>query len=169
MIRIKIMQQKKRSTLSSKCSVCAGPSAYHLHYGAVSCYSCRAFFRRGIGKPYCCVEGTGDCSIDWTSRRSCQWCRFDKCLRVGMNPELVDAALRKKSYMIKSFTYEGTALIDNLEPLEDIGVISDVLKDIAYENVSDQIHLSSSDGDFGNEKVDPCQYINPSYNHLSLV
>merc|ERR1711892_1567990 len=142
MIRIKIMQQKKRSTLSSKCSVCAGPSASHLHYGAVSCYSCRAFFRRGIGKPFCCVEGTGDCSIDWTSRRSCQWCRFDKCLRVGMNPELVDAALKKKSYMRKSCTIEEPVLIGNLESLEDIEVIDDVLKGIGYVNVSDQIHLS---------------------------
>ena len=64
--------------LSAACSVCSGPSSSHLHYGAVACYSCRAFFRRGIGKSYCCVEGTGDCSIDWTCRRSCQWCRFDK-------------------------------------------------------------------------------------------
>ena len=57
--------------------------------GAESCYSymlililirtiTRAFFRRGIGKPYCCVKGKGDCAIDFTSRRSCQWCRFDK-------------------------------------------------------------------------------------------
>ena len=79
----------------------------HVHSGEVSCYSVliqvqnffcheddnlmshvnddsnittitRAFFRRGIGKPYCCVEGKGDCTIDFTSRRSCQWCRFDK-------------------------------------------------------------------------------------------
>ena len=47
---------------------------------------------------------------------------------MGMNPELVDAALRKKSYMRKSFTLEEPVLIDNLEPLEDIGVISEVLK-----------------------------------------
>ena len=64
--------------LTTVCTICNGPSASHLHYGAVACYSCRAFFRRGIGKPYCCVEGTGDCGIDWTNRRSCQWCRFDR-------------------------------------------------------------------------------------------
>merc|ERR1719483_103181 len=148
---LKIVHKKKRPC-SSQCSVCSSPSS-HLHYGAVSCYSCRAFFRRGIRKSYCCVDGSGDCRIDWTSRRSCQWCRFDKCLRVGMNPKLVDAALKKKSYMRKSFTLEEPVLIDNLEPLEDIGVISDVLKDIAYENVSDQIHLSSSVGVFGNDEV----------------
>ena len=88
----------------------------------------RPFFRRGIGKPYCCVEGTGDCSIDWTNRRSCQWCRFDKCLRVGMNPQLVDAKLRKKSLNKKSAISDEPVLINNLEPLENVGVISNVLK-----------------------------------------
>ena len=38
----------------------------------------RAFFRRGIGRPYCCVDGTGACNVDWSNRRSCQWCRFDR-------------------------------------------------------------------------------------------
>ena len=27
--------------LSSQCSVCSAPAADHLHYGAISCYSCR--------------------------------------------------------------------------------------------------------------------------------
>ena len=29
----------------ARCSVCGDAAATHLHYGAVSCYSCRAFFR----------------------------------------------------------------------------------------------------------------------------
>ena len=63
----------------SRCAVChVGMEKPRVHYGDVSCYSCRAFFRRGIGKPYCCVEGTGDCTIDLSNRRSCQWCRFDR-------------------------------------------------------------------------------------------
>jgi uncharacterized Zn finger protein (UPF0148 family) len=33
--------------LKAECSVCSSPAAAHLHYGAISCYSCRAFFRRG--------------------------------------------------------------------------------------------------------------------------
>ena len=34
--------------LTTSCSVCGGPAASHLHYGAVCCYSCRAFFRKQI-------------------------------------------------------------------------------------------------------------------------
>ena len=40
----------KEDNLAAVCSVCASPAAAHLHYGAVSCYSCRAFFRRGQPK-----------------------------------------------------------------------------------------------------------------------
>jgi hypothetical protein len=45
-----------------------------------------------------------------------------------MNPELVDASLKKKSLMKKSVADEIPVLIDNLEPLENTGVVSSVLK-----------------------------------------
>merc|ERR1711874_178533 len=82
-VRLLTMPEKKKRKLTTVCTICSGPSASHLHYGAIACYSCRAFFRRGIGKSYCCVEGTGDCNIDWTCRRSCQGCRFDKSVSAG--------------------------------------------------------------------------------------
>ena len=34
--------EKPEVALSSQCSVCSAPAADHLHYGAVSCYSCRS-------------------------------------------------------------------------------------------------------------------------------
>ena len=42
--------ESKDDNLTSTCNVCGSPAAAHLHYGAVSCYSCRAFFRRGQPK-----------------------------------------------------------------------------------------------------------------------
>ncbi len=42
--------------LKSECSVCGSPAAAHLHYGAISCYSCRAFFRRGTPRQVRSVE-----------------------------------------------------------------------------------------------------------------
>ena len=47
---------------------------------------------------------------------------------MGMNPELVDAALRKKPNKTQPNTLKDPVLIDNLEPLENIGVISELLK-----------------------------------------
>merc|ERR1712037_202000 len=129
-------QPKKQQKLSRKCSVCSGPAASHVHYGAVSCYSCRAFFRRGIGKPYCCVEGKGDCTIDFTSRRSCQWCRFDKCLRVGMRQDLVDATLRKKNLSGESSegredsSSTSNTLIPTFQSIEQHDVLAQVLLEI---------------------------------------
>merc|ERR1711936_1282441 len=154
----KRMPEKKKRRLTTVCTICNGPSASHLHYGAIACYSCRAFFRRGIGKSYCCVEGTGDCTIDWTNRRSCQWCRFDKCLRVGMNPDLVDASIRKNSLRKKSSLPDQTVLIDNLQPIENSEVFSNVFKDMNYQQDVHSLSFSSPDhstflGDLGTEKV----------------
>ena len=36
-----IVKESPGSVLTCECSVCGGPAAAHLHYGAISCYSCR--------------------------------------------------------------------------------------------------------------------------------
>ena len=36
-----IVKESRGSVLTCECSVCCGPAAAHLHYGAISCYSCR--------------------------------------------------------------------------------------------------------------------------------
>ena len=71
----------------SRCSVC-GDKATKLrysHYGAVSCFPCRAFFRRAIekGQTYSC-QREDTCEITIQSRKKCAACRFAKCLKVGM-------------------------------------------------------------------------------------
>ena len=38
---------------TEKCKVCFEPAAKHIHYGAVTCFSCRAFFRRSIQNQTC--------------------------------------------------------------------------------------------------------------------
>ncbi len=86
------------------CSVCLEPIKKHkcVHYGAITCYSCRAFFRRtciekraeeaGLapkGPPkYDCKTG-GRCGVVGSDRRKCRVCRFKRCLQVGMKPEQV--------------------------------------------------------------------------------
>ncbi|XP_059085376.1 vitamin D3 receptor-like isoform X2 [Tigriopus californicus] len=77
------------------CDVCAMPiDTKHasIHYGALTCYSCRAFFRRSLQKTrnpnFKCFKD-GDCEVNPKSRRKCQKCRFDKCLKAGMRVEMV--------------------------------------------------------------------------------
>jgi len=88
--------KKEDVSLTSVCSVCSSPAAPHLHYGAVSCYSCRAFFRRGQPKQVRCIFGHGQCQIGKQNRTNCKLCRYRRCLEVGMKPEKVDHYLNKR-------------------------------------------------------------------------
>jgi len=71
----------------SDCRVCGDRAIAHMHYGGICCYSCKAFFRRAVqsgkDKVYRCKR-SGNCQVSLESRRSCQKCRFLKCLSVGM-------------------------------------------------------------------------------------
>ena len=76
----------------SDCHVCGDKAIAHLHYGGICCYSCKAFFRRAVqngkDKHYKCKVGR-QCEVSVQTRRGCQKCRFEKCLRVGMTASWV--------------------------------------------------------------------------------
>jgi len=108
---------KEDDSLTSVCSVCSSPAAPHLHYGAVSCYSCRAFFRRGQPKQVRCIFGHGQCEIGRQNRTNCKLCRYRKCLEVGMKPEKVDHYLNKRKEREARMASSGENL--DSEPLPD--------------------------------------------------
>jgi len=86
------LKEKVGNKPISNCKVCGDLAVAHMHYGGVCCYSCKAFFRRatqtGKDKKYKC-KSDKQCSITYTNRRSCQFCRFNKCLEIGMKPNWV--------------------------------------------------------------------------------
>uniref|UniRef100_A0A1I7RQL7 Probable nuclear hormone receptor HR38 n=1 Tax=Bursaphelenchus xylophilus TaxID=6326 RepID=A0A1I7RQL7_BURXY len=71
------------------CAVC-NDHAICQHYGARTCEGCKGFFKRTVQKKaqYVCA-GTKNCPIDKRYRSRCQYCRFQKCLQVGMVREVV--------------------------------------------------------------------------------
>ncbi|XP_052746751.1 ecdysone-induced protein 78C isoform X2 [Bicyclus anynana] len=71
------------------CKVC-GDKASGYHYGVTSCEGCKGFFRRSIQKQieYRCLRD-GKCHVIRLNRNRCQFCRFKKCLAVGMSRDSV--------------------------------------------------------------------------------
>ncbi|CAH8653191.1 unnamed protein product [Heterobilharzia americana] len=71
------------------CSICSD-RASGKHYGVFSCEGCKGFFKRTVRKEliYICRDNQ-ECQIDKRLRNRCQYCRYQKCLRVGMRREAV--------------------------------------------------------------------------------
>ena len=66
------------------CLVCNDKGSGY-HYSVYSCEGCKGFFKRSVQKclSYTCKENA-DCVINKYTRNSCQYCRFKKCVEVGM-------------------------------------------------------------------------------------
>ncbi|XP_023322617.1 nuclear receptor subfamily 2 group C member 2 isoform X2 [Eurytemora carolleeae] len=149
-------QHKKNGNkqLTKVCTVCGGGAASHLHYGAVSCYSCRAFFRRGIGRTYTCINDDSNCEIDCQTRRSCQLCRFNKCLKVGMSVGKIEESPRSRTRRASSCSSKDSdtptqpdksskpILIQELEPLEQPGILHQVLKGISFNDPRSSVSIT---------------------------
>uniref|UniRef100_A0A673XND4 Nuclear receptor subfamily 5, group A, member 2 n=1 Tax=Salmo trutta TaxID=8032 RepID=A0A673XND4_SALTR len=87
----KMMDYSYDEDLDEMCPVC-GDKVSGYHYGLLTCESCKGFFKRTVqnNKRYTCIENQ-TCAIDKTQRKRCPYCRFQKCLTVGMKLEAVRA------------------------------------------------------------------------------
>ncbi|VDD92664.1 unnamed protein product [Enterobius vermicularis] len=73
-------------SLKNNCRVC-GEAQASMHYGVMTCCGCKGFFRRALKRAhkYDC-KNNRNCVIDKNVRNSCRYCRFQRCLQVGMDP-----------------------------------------------------------------------------------
>lgn len=80
-----------RAEPEESCPVC-GDRVSGYHYGLLTCESCKGFFKRSVqnNKHYTCAEQQS-CPMNRTQRKRCPYCRFQKCLAVGMKTEAVRA------------------------------------------------------------------------------
>ncbi|KAM9750986.1 nuclear receptor subfamily 4immunitygroup A member 1 [Menidia menidia] len=83
------LSPKLKSGSEGGCAVC-GDNASCQHYGVRTCEGCKGFFKRTVQKnsKYVCLANK-DCPVDKRRRNRCQFCRFQKCLAVGMVREVV--------------------------------------------------------------------------------
>ncbi|XP_071157370.1 hormone receptor 4-like [Mytilus edulis] len=66
------------------CAIC-NDKASGIHYGMVTCEGCKGFFKRTVqGRRIYKCSAKEDCAMNRLLRNRCQYCRFKKCLKVGM-------------------------------------------------------------------------------------
>lgn len=86
-VQITTVGQTAKSTSKSKICLVCGDVSKSNHFGALCCCSCKAFFRRSVQnesyKGFHCPYNS-NCDITILSRKCCQFCRFEKCVRIGM-------------------------------------------------------------------------------------
>ncbi|XP_077866503.1 retinoic acid receptor beta-like [Saccoglossus kowalevskii] len=73
------------TTMDVVCVVCSDKAA-GKYFGAIVCEACKSFFIRSTKKGDPCFYCVQDkhCQITPATRLLCQYCRFHKCLAVGM-------------------------------------------------------------------------------------
>ncbi|CAL2039596.1 unnamed protein product [Caenorhabditis brenneri] len=90
---------KEKAAIGALCVVCGDRACSHLYYGVAACHGCKCFFWRTVKSKltYVCRYG-GSCSISTAGRNACRYCRFHRCLSVGMKMEAVkmDRKLTKR-------------------------------------------------------------------------
>lgn len=92
------------SQMDKVCMVC-GDKALGFNFNAVTCESCKAFFRRNAlsSKDFSCPFNE-TCEITVVTRRFCQRCRLQKCFKIGMRKEYImteeDKLLKRKKVEI---------------------------------------------------------------------
>jgi len=151
----------------AECSVCSQPLAKsRVHYGGVTCYSCRAFFRRNTQKN--CRNGCKfeeKCEINYKDRKACAHCRYEKCIRLGMLPELVLNEDEKKKRFKKAIAKKQQNFgHDEAEEDLDEAESNLVVKEETYdsEGFAENFHLTASPG-----PESPCQPV--GYNPNSIA
>ncbi|XP_076471807.1 nuclear receptor subfamily 1 group I member 3-like isoform X2 [Babylonia areolata] len=80
------------------CGVC-GDKALGFNFNAITCESCKAFFRRNAHKPKPECLFQGNCVIDVRTRRFCPSCRIHKCFAIGMNADMILDDAEKRARM----------------------------------------------------------------------
>ncbi|KAJ6217406.1 hypothetical protein RDWZM_008563 [Blomia tropicalis] len=99
------LHQRNPFITKSSCVVC-GDRARGCNFGAITCASCKEFFRRNAfklnqQKLKCYFQNK--CDINIYSRRFCAACRLAKCYQMGMKSEFIMSDAEKYERQLKIF------------------------------------------------------------------
>lgn len=85
-----LLHKSRKNKEDKYCGVC-GDRALGYNFDAISCESCKAFFRRNApkGLDYFKCPYEEKCKMDVSNRRFCKRCRLRKCFEIGMRKEYI--------------------------------------------------------------------------------
>jgi len=96
-----VITRKQKQVLNRKCQVCDNFAPNHFHYGGICCFACRAFFRRTYVRLQKQKSRKWSCKYEMLCSsgniRKCMYCRYHRCLLVGMDPKYFVIAKRTAS------------------------------------------------------------------------
>ncbi|XP_029298785.1 retinoic acid receptor RXR-beta-A isoform X5 [Cottoperca gobio] len=134
------------------CSIC-GDRSSGKHYGVYSCEGCKGFFKRTVRKDltYTCRDSK-DCMVDKRQRNRCQYCRYQKCLAMGMKREVAkmnDRSVQEERQRNREREgeVESTSAVNEEMPVEKI-----LEAEMAVEQKT-ELHADGSSG--GSSPNDP--------------
>uniref|UniRef100_A0A672LWY7 Retinoid x receptor, beta a n=1 Tax=Sinocyclocheilus grahami TaxID=75366 RepID=A0A672LWY7_SINGR len=127
------------------CAIC-GDRSSGKHYGVYSCEGCKGFFKRTVRKDlsYTCRDNK-DCLVDKRQRNRCQYCRYQKCLAMGMKREAVQEERQRNKE--REGEVESTSAANEEMPVEKI-----MEAEMAVEQKT-ELHADGSSG--GSSPNDP--------------
>lgn len=140
---------EKMSQMDKVCMVC-GDKALGYNFNAVTCESCKAFFRRNAlsDKSIQCPFNDS-CDITVVTRRFCQRCRLQKCFKIGMRKEYImteeDKLLkRRKIEQNRAKRKSKTSINDCDEATNKMKKESDIQSNDFWtqESLMDQLEMS---------------------------
>uniref|UniRef100_A0AC34RJR8 Uncharacterized protein n=1 Tax=Panagrolaimus sp. JU765 TaxID=591449 RepID=A0AC34RJR8_9BILA len=109
------------STGLINCVVCGDRACSHYYYGVAACHGCKCFFWRSVKQQsqYFC-RYDGNCDINVNARNACRYCRFQRCIKAGMQPEAVRITKDDKVSKSKKHGSEELLLSDAQPPLKKV-------------------------------------------------
>ena len=125
-------------SLENFCHVCQMPPSdptkvHYKHYGGLCCFNCKAFFKysrdknlvdeNGRSRYKCIKKGGGmtPCEVHYQAKKKCKKCRYDKCVQIGMDGDLIKQGTERQKYTRKILIgFKRKQPSDNHKILEDI-------------------------------------------------
>ncbi|XP_063699156.1 probable nuclear hormone receptor HR3 isoform X1 [Culicoides brevitarsis] len=131
------------------CKVC-GDKSSGVHYGVITCEGCKGFFRRSQSSVvnYQCPRNK-QCVVDRVNRNRCQYCRLQKCLKLGMSRDAVKFGRMSKKQREKvedEVRFHRAQMRAQSDAAPDSSVF-----DTPTPSSSDQLHHSYNSYPYSNE------------------